>query len=403
MEWTMEILRNLARRKLRSTLTILGIVIGIFALTTMGALAEHFNALINGGVKYFGASVQVGPPDGQAAILPLSKLEELRQVDGVDAVFPSYGFLANPGAVNVVNFNVPDEIVGSDPGETRYDVLNVHTAKGRHLSSESRGDVVLGSSMAVEFKKNVGDTIDLPIRPKDAKPDFVNHTFTVVGILAPTRTAPDNFAYVSIPDAQMLFKDTLPVAIRNTVDASRVASGFTVYGKPGTSLSELDAIAGRINQQVSGVKATKPSDLVNSFKSGGATFTAITTAAAILALVIGGLSVVNTMIMAVTERFREIGLKKAVGAHTGHVLREYLAESTLIGLLGGGIGYLLGVALTNLLNFAGRASNFELFLITPTLTAIALGFAVALGALSGVIPAFRAARLDPVLALRTTN
>jgi len=112
---------------------------------------------------------------------------------------------------------------------------------------------------------------------------------------------------------------------------------------------------------------------------------------------------VNTMIMAVTERFREIGLKKAVGAHTGHVLREYLAEATVIGLVGGGLGYLLGVILTNVINLAGRASNLELFLVTPTLTAIALGFSVALGALAGVIPAFRAARLDPVTALRTTS
>ena len=72
-----EILRNLLRRKVRSTLTISGIVIGIFALTTMGAMAEHFNALIDGGVKYFGGNVQVGAPDGQASLLPLSKLDEL--------------------------------------------------------------------------------------------------------------------------------------------------------------------------------------------------------------------------------------------------------------------------------------------------------------------------------------
>ena len=107
----MEIFRNLARRKLRSTLTILGIVIGIFALTTMGAMAEHFNALLNGGVQYFGSSIQVGAPDGQAAILPTSKIEELKQVEGVDAVFPSYGFLAKPGSVNGISFGVPDEVV----------------------------------------------------------------------------------------------------------------------------------------------------------------------------------------------------------------------------------------------------------------------------------------------------
>jgi putative ABC transport system permease protein len=400
----LEIIRNLARRKLRSTLTISGIVIGIFALTTMGAMAEHFNALIDGGVKYFGSSIQVGAPDGQqGALLPLSKVDEVKRVAGVEAAFPGYGFSAKPGAVTTVSFNIPDEIVAGDPAEENYSALKTTVAKGRRLQSTSRGEVVLGSSIANEFKKNVGDTIDLPVRPPDAKPDFVNHRFTVVGILDPTRTAPDNFAYISIPDGQILLKDSLPAAIRDRVDVSTIAMSIAAYAKPGTSLSELDRIADRINQQVSGVKATRPSDLVNSFKSGGAVFTAITTGAAVLALVIGGLSVVNTMIMAVTERVREIGLKKAVGAHTFHVLREYLAEAVLIGFLGGAIGYLAGLGLTTLLNTLGKGSNLELFLVTPTLTALAIGFAVALGALAGVIPALRAARLDPVTALRTTN
>jgi putative ABC transport system permease protein len=392
----------MARRKLRSTLTILGIVIGIFALTTMGAMAEHFNALIDGGVKYFGGNVQVGAPDGQASLLPLSKLDELKRVQGVEAVYPAYSFQAKPGGV-AVSFGVPDTIVNNNPGEQNYTAFKTSIATGRELTADSRGEVVLGSSIANEFKKKVGDTMDLPVRPKDARPDFVNHTFRVVGILQTTRTAPDNFAAISDADAQMLLKDSLPVAIRDRVDASQVTTGATVYGRPGTSLAELDRIADRINHEVPGVKATKPSDLVNSFKAGGAVFTAITTAAAVLALVIGGLSVVNTMIMAVTERFREIGLKKAVGAHTRHILREYLTEATLIGFIGGGIGYLLGLGLTTLLNALGKASNLDLFLVTPNLTLIALGFAVALGALAGVIPAFRAARLDPVTALRTTN
>jgi putative ABC transport system permease protein len=399
----LEIIRNLGRRKLRSILTISGIVIGIFALTTMGAMAEHFNALLDGGVKYFGSSIQVGAPDGQqGSLLPLSKVDEVKRVDGVAAAFPGYGFSAKPGEVATVSFNVPDQIVAGDPAEDRYSVLKISAAQGQR-SPGAREEVVLGSSIANEFKKNVGSTIDLPVRPKDAKPDFVNHTFKVVGILNPTRTAPDNFAYITIPDGQMLLKESLPAAIRDRVDVSTITMSITAYGQPGTSLSELDRIADRINKQVTGVKALKPSDLVNSFKSGGAVFTAITTGAAVLALVVGGLSVVNTMIMAVTERFREIGLKKAVGAHTIHILREYLAEAVLIGFLGGTIGYLLGLGLTTLLNTLGKGSNFELFLITPGLTVLALGFAVALGALAGVIPALRAARLDPVTALRTTN
>src|SRR3979409_539538 len=100
----MEVVRNVARHKLRSFLTISGIVIGVLALTTMGALAENFNALLNGGVQYFGSNVQVGPPDGQsAALLPLSKIDEIKQVDGVAAAFPSYSYQAKPGGA--VNFS----------------------------------------------------------------------------------------------------------------------------------------------------------------------------------------------------------------------------------------------------------------------------------------------------------
>jgi putative ABC transport system permease protein len=399
----LEIVRNMTRRRLRTTLTVLGIVIGIFALTTMGAMAEHFNALLDGGVRYFGSSIQVSASDGQAPVVPVSKADELKQVTGVEAVFPNYSFAARPGGAEAINFGIPDEIVSHSPVENAYNGLKTSLAQGRDITDNARGEVVLGSGIANDLKRKLGDQVDLPVRPQDAKADFVNHTFTVVGVLNSTRTAPDSFAYVSIPDAQMLFTDTLPASIKGPLGTTQLANGFTVYGKQGTSLAQLDAVANRINQQTTGLKARKPSDSVSAFKSGGATFTAITTAAAVLALVIGGLSVVNTMIMSVTERFREIGLKKAVGAHTWHVLREYLAEATLIGLIGGGLGYLLGVILTNAINLAGRASNLELFLVTPALTAIALGFAVALGALAGVIPAFRAARLDPVLALRTTN
>jgi putative ABC transport system permease protein len=398
-----EILRNLARRKLRSALTISGIVIGIFALTTMGAMAAHFNQLLDSGVKYYGSNIQVGAPDQQqTALLPFSKMDSIRSVEGVDAVFPTYQLPLKPGTGFSFG-GAPETIVNRIPEQTARSQPTTTAAQGNDLSTGGRGEVLLGTALANEFKKSVGDTIALPVRPQDAPRDFVNHPFKVVGILSSTGTAPDGYAYVGNADARMLLADTLPPAIRNTVDLSQFAPAFTVYGRPGSSLMQLDEIANRINQQVPGVKATKPSVPVNGFKQFVAIFTTITTGAGILALIIGGLSVVNTMIMAVSERVREIGLKKAVGAHSVDVVREYLMEAAIIGLIGGLLGYLLGAGLTNLINAAGKASNLELFLITPTLTALVIGFAVVLGALAGVLPAIRAARLDPVTALRTTN
>ncbi len=396
----MEILRNITRHKLRSFLTISGIVIGVLALTTMGALAENFNALIDGGVKYFGGSIQVGPPDGQAAnLLPITKIDEIKKVDGVAAAFPGYQTAAKPGGNFVVSFGIPDTIVAVDPEENNYSALKVTYVQGRNVTAGSHGEVALGSTIAKEFNKKVGDTIDLPVRPADAKPDFVNHTFTVVGVLNETKTAPDTFAYINIADGQMLLKDSLPATL--PIDVTQITEGITVYGTPGTSLANLDKVADRINNQVTGVKATKPSDLVNSFKSGGAIFTAITTAAALLALIIGGLSVVNTMFMSVAERVREIGLKKAVGATTRNIMGEFLVEATLIGLIGGLVGYGLGVLVVVMRNtLFAPADGSSLFLITPALTIFAVGFATALGAVAGVLPAWRAARMDPVIALR---
>lgn len=394
----MEIIRNLLRRKLRSILTITGIVMGILALTTMGALAEHFNSLLDGGVKYFGGNINVGDDKSGSGgfgggLLEVSKIREIEAVDGVAAAAASVSVNAKPGDFG--GFGGGDTINAFDPNAQQYSAFKVEIATGHDVNNDSRGDVVVGNTMAAEFKVKVGDTIVLPKKPKDAKSDFVTHTYNVVGITKPTLTAPDNFATVSLHDAQTLFGEQLSPAIRSQVDPYKLASSITVYGRPGV---DLDKLADKITAEVSGVKATKPSVLVNAFKSFGATFTFITTAAALLALVIGGISVVNTMIMAVTERYREIGLKKAVGAKTIHILREFLAESTVIGVIGGVVGYAIGYGITAILN--AQAAPNGIFLVTPRLTILALAFAVGLGAVAGIIPAFRAARLDPVTALR---
>jgi putative ABC transport system permease protein len=395
----MEVLKNITRRKLRSFLTILGIVIGIFALNTMGSMAEHFNALLDGGVRYFSGNVQVGGlSDVGSTLVPASKAQEIKvRIEGVAAASPNISLPAKPGGSNGVSFGIPDLIFSYDPSTEPYSSFKLSIAKGRSINTNSRGEVALGSQIAKEFNADVGSTVALPVKPKDAKPDFVNHQFTVIGIYQPTLTAPDTSAYISLADAQTLLKDTLPDPIKKAVDIKELATGITVYGNQRT---DLDVVADDINAKITGVKATRPTDTVNNFKAGAAIFTGITTGAALLALIIGGLSVINTMIMSVSERTREIGLKRAVGARRKHIMLEFLSEAVLIGLLGGLIGLGISVATIWIVNAITPASQSQLFLITPRLLIGSLGFAVGLGALAGVIPAIRASRLDPVKALR---
>jgi putative ABC transport system permease protein len=395
-----EILRNLMRRRTRSALTISGIVIGIFALTTMGALAEHFNSMLNVGVQYAGSAISVKAPAEQAnGLLPLSKRAEIAAVPGVAAVNPTYQVSADPSNT-AISLGAPTMITNEQRGTSAYGMPETTVGSGRDLAGGARGEVVLGSAMAASYGKHVGDTFDLPVAPPHPRPDFINHGFTVVGILSKTGTPVDGFASVGDADARMLLADTLPPAMRAAIDVDTVAQGFAVYAAKGTSVAGLDAIAQRINDTVAGVEAPKPSDQVASFKSASTTFTAVFTGAALLALVIGGLSVLNTMIMAVNERVREIGLKRALGAHTGQVVRDYLLEAAVIGAAGGLVGYGLGCGLTALVRAAG-GDSLDIFLVTPRLTAIALGFAVAMATLAGVVPALHAARLDPVAALRS--
>src|ERR671922_126387 len=115
-------------------------------------------------------------------------------------------------------------------------------------------------------------------------------------------------------------------------------------------------------------------------------FNLIIIGASVIAVIVGGLSVINTMVMTVSERVREIGIKKAVGARTGAILREFLAEATLLGAIGGVIGLAAGALLVLVLNAQTAGSGTSVFLLTPMLLARSFVFATVLGAAAGIYP-----------------
>jgi putative ABC transport system permease protein len=137
--------------------------------------------------------------------------------------------------------------------------------------------------------------------------------------------------------------------------------------------------------------------LLGSFS---AIFTLVLTGVAMLSLLVGGLSTINTMAMAVAERTREIGIKRAIGASRWRIRREIVFEASAIGLISGLIGLAIGAAMTMLFNDLGRESGNVLFDLTLGTAATALVFATVLGGIAGFVPAWHASRLDPVTALR---
>jgi putative ABC transport system permease protein len=286
------------------------------------------------------------------------------------------------------SFGVPDLIIGAVPGaDEGHEEFELEVATGRMLTPEDRGNlVVLGSSLATEYAVVAGDMIEIR-----------GQTFDVVGTLQPTLTAPDTSGLVPLDAAQALFVETLPPLITDSVDASELVNQIVVYPEPGVDAEE---VAADIEAAVDNSATMTGEQFDEVIGSSTAIFNAIIIGVAVISLVVGGLSVINTMAMSVAERTREIGIKRAIGGSRGRIVRALVAEAGLIGLIGGLIGLVLGAVVVVLANEAGRASGTVLFDLTPSTAVFAVAFSTILGMLAGVIPAWSAARLDPVAALR---
>ena len=383
----MRLLRELSRRKLRTTLTILGITIGIWALVVFSSMANKINALVEGGSQYYADKILV--TDGSAfgtAPMGLESADTIRDLDGVAAVDAQIQLLwdLEPS----VSFSIPDMVIGAIPGaDEGHEEFQLQLATGRMLTAEDEGNlVVLGSGLAAEYGVAAGDTVDIR-----------GHQFEVIGTLQPTLTAPDTTGIVPLAAAQELFIETLPPLITSAVEPVELVNQIVVYPDAGAN---VDEVAARIETAVDNSATLTGAQFDEQVGASTAIFNAIIIGVAIISLVVGGLSVINTMAMSVAERTREIGIRRAIGGSRGRIIRALVAEAGLIGLIGGLIGLGLGALVVVLANEAGRAGGTVLFDLTPETALFAVGFSTILGMLAGVIPAWSAARLDPVAALR---
>ncbi len=386
--------RNLWRRKLRASLTILGIGVGVLALTVMGAMSEKLNQLAGGALRYFGTRVVVesrANVPGQILGQPLSVsvAEEVRQLSGVGAAFPQVYMLyqekddESPG----LTFGLPPLAVGVDARRFEYadDRFPVTLSKGRFFRPGEHGVTVVGVDLARFKGVGIGDTLTLKGRG-----------FQVTGIIDRTLTARDNIAFIPLDEAQEILAASLPPPFNS--DPANLASQIEVYP---TDLGQAQQIADAINTQIPGVRAYPPGEIERQFRQQLLIFNVIIVGSAVIAVVVGGLSILNTMVMAVTERTREIGIKKAVGATNADILRELLAEAGLMGLIGGLLGLTSGALLVALVNRITLQLGVIIFAVTPRLSVLVLLFALALGVGAGLFPALSAARRSPVQALRT--
>ena len=382
----MRLMRELLRRKLRTTLTILGITIGIWSLVVFSSMANKINSFVDAGSAIYAGKIVV--TDGHSfgtTPIRLAAVDDIAGIPGVAAVDPQVQVFSNPD--EGISFGVPETVTGLIPGKDGGRGFQLELATGRELTAEDTGNVVvLGSDIAKEHDVVAGETVEIH-----------GQTFEVIGTYLPTLAAADTDSHVPLATAQLLYLATLPPLVAEAVVASELANQIVVYPEEGRDAA---AIATAIEATVENSVALTAAEFQEEIGSSTAIFNAIIIGVAAISLVVGGLSVINTMAMSVAERTREIGIKRAIGGQRRRIVRELVAEAGLIGLIGGLLGLGLGALVVVLANEAGRSGGTVLFDLTPGTALFAVGFSTILGMLAGIIPAWSAARLDPVSALR---
>jgi len=383
----MRILRELSRRKLRTSLTITGITIGIWALVVFSSLANQINGLVGMGSEYFADKIVV--TDGMAfgsSPMRLDDVEIIAGLDGVGAVQPKVEIPWDPDPA--IGFGAPDFLVGTIPGaDAGFETFTLELATGRQLIAQDTGNVVvLGSTIARKYGVVAGGTVDIR-----------GESFEVLGTLQPTLSSPDTNGFIPLSTAQALYLGDLPPLVAESLQADELANQIVVFPEVG---ADPTTVAAAIEAAVENSATMTGAEFSETVGATTVIFNAIIIGVAAISLIVGGLSVINTMAMSVAERTREIGIRRAIGGSRRRIVRELVAEAGVIGLLGGLIGLGLGAAVVVLVNEAGRSSGTVLFDLTAQTAAFAVGFSTILGMVAGIIPAWTAARLDPVSALR---
>lgn len=368
--------RSISRRKFRSALTTLGVIIGIstiVSLMTLGYGMRHqVETTLN---EILGAGIIVSSSGGGVDI-PEYVQSFILQVPGVNECVPVITTMMKMGEEPILT-------VGIDPDQA-LKLYHVTLEEGEIPEKEEGDAVVFGVSTASRFGIKVNDTVTLsPTSGGKSK------TFKVVGLLRSVGAGEmDIGCFMSLESAQdMLGKEGY-------------VSAFLVRLQDPQLGEEVEQA---LKQMFPKAEITRQEELMRQIDRIMSIINGVLLALAAISLGVGGLGILNTVMMSVHERRREIGMLKAVGAERWHVLLLFLSEALIISLIGGGIGCGLGLAGVYLIQWFVSTLGLELtipLLISPSVLATAILIAAGIGVIAGLYPSWQAANVPPVEALR---
>jgi len=372
-------IKNITRQKTRTALTVIGILIGIAAIVALGSISEGLRVQITKSLEQASGLITVTEESNQGIFLGMTtselsqeKVDEIMAVDGIKEAAPiiyKIGYLeegASFGQPTIFESGVePDKI-------SLFTTESVVLSEGELLEEGDTDYAMMGWTISDKLNLEVGDTITIEKRD-----------FTIKGI------------YEEFGDQGVDSGIIIPLDVAQELFETDSYSAVIIYPD---DIDEVENLANDIENSVEGVSASTTAEFAKQISGIVDQIGFFTIGIAGISAVVGGLGVMNTMIMSVMERRREIGVLKAIGATNGYIIKMILIESALISLIGGLLGLGIGYIGSKGLGFIsqGQAEG----IVTPRLAIYSMLFALFLGVVGGLYPAKRASKLSPVEALK---
>ena len=388
---------RLGTSRLRAVLTMLGVIIGVGSIVALVAVAQGATSGITDRIQGLGTNLLTVSPGatrngftrlalGSATTLTTADAQAIAAASGVAAVAPE---LSTQKLVIAGIQNTTTSIIGTTPA---YLEVRTYTMWQGSFFNQAALDgslrvAVLGSTTADNLGldgSSIGQTIQIGGIP-----------FHLVGIMQPKGssgiTSQDDQVLIPISTAQHYFVGgdkvrsiSVSVASASQIDATQGELTALLEQRHGTNGTNDD------------FTITSQAQLLSTFSSITGLLTVLLGGIASISLVVGGIGIMNIMLVSVRERTREIGIRKAIGARSSDILFQFLVEALVLSLLGGVIGIVVGLAASLLI---GQIAGWG-FIFNPLTVVVAVGFSLVVGVVFGVWPARAAARLDPIASLR---
>lgn len=370
--------------KLRSALTILGLIIGIASVIILVGIGDGATSSVTQEVQSLGSDIIDVKISSEDSTFAYNELEDFAKLDNIASIAP-YKTLSGTVMRNTTSSSNAT-IMAID--NNYLTVTNTDLQNGRTISIidiENQSKVcILGSDMATtlfSLSSPVGEKIKID-----------GDYYTVIGLLEEQGTSMgnnvDNMIFIPLTSAKHLGEDTsisnIYVQVENEDDIDRTVNQIENYIRQNLEISS------------DYYSVSAQDSVLDTMENVSNTLSLLLGGIASISLIVGGIGVMNVMLVSVTERTKEIGIRKSLGAKRIDILLQFLIESLVLSLFGGIIGVVLGLGIGNL------AENFDFtFQPSATITVIAFLSSALIGIAFGIFPAYRAANLKPIDALHT--